>query len=123
VAAISHEQAEQVAGGMSKVHQLFVENFVEQRLDQGVWITPTTKISLELALFVADQDAQRAALAAKGSAGLKCCAFCQNCLAKNAAGAAVDAQKGHQKKKNYKGHQVKKQKQPYKGRQRKQNPI
>lgn len=93
VAALSHEQAERISGGMSKVHQLFVDNWMEQRLEDGIWISESTKICLKLSLFVADQDAQRAALAAKGSAGLKCCAFCQNCLAKNATGAAVDASK------------------------------
>ena len=90
VGAISHEQAEQIPGGMSLVHKLFLENWLEQRLDQGIWLSPTTKIYLQLTLFVADADAQRAALAGKGSAGLKCCAFCRNCLAKNSTGAAVD---------------------------------
>ena len=90
VGAISHEQAEQIPGGMTLVHKLFLENWLEQRLDQGIWLSPSTKIYLQLTLFVADADAQRAALAGKGSAGLKCCAFCRNCLAKNSTGAAVD---------------------------------
>ena len=38
--------------------------------------------------FVSDLDSQRGAFAAKGSAGLKPCIFCGNCLMGNAEGAA-----------------------------------
>ena len=39
--------------------------------------------------FVADMDAHRQALGAKGSAGLKPCAYCRNCVAKESKAAGT----------------------------------
>ena len=91
VGGVTHAQVERARGGLGKVHAMFVEDWSAQALDAGFQMLPSLRVKVTLALFVADMDAQRAALCAKGSAGLKPCAFCSNCLAKGAAGASNDA--------------------------------
>ena len=48
-------------------------------------------MSLRLAIFLADFDGQRACLAAKGSAGLKPCLLCANCVAAYSPAAEAGA--------------------------------
>lgn len=81
--AVSHEQASAVRGGFSKIHALFIEEWCRQGLERGVEILPNLQVKIDIQAFVADMEAQRQALCAKGSAGLKPCAFCQNCVAKS----------------------------------------
>eukprot|EP00435_Cladocopium_sp_Y103_P001596 s6662_g1.t1 len=84
ISAISHAQAANTAGGMGRVHRTFVEACSNQRLEEPFEIMENFFIRLQLTIFVADHDAQRGALCAKGSAGFKPCAFCMNCIAKGA---------------------------------------
>ena len=76
----SHEQVSRIRGGLSKVHSLFFEDWHQQNLGQRFEVAPGVQVMLEIAAFCADMDAQRAALEAKGSAGLRPCAFCMNCV-------------------------------------------
>ena len=76
----SHEQVSRIQGGLSKVHSLFFEDWHQQNLGQRFEVAPGVQVMLEIAAFCADMDAQRAALEAKGSAGLRPCAFCMNCV-------------------------------------------
>eukprot|EP00435_Cladocopium_sp_Y103_P059483 s230_g21.t1 len=93
ISAISHAQVTNTRGGMGRIHRSLVEAWSSQRLEEPFQLTETLSIRLELATFVADHEAQRGALCAKGSAGLKPCAFCVNCIAKGAeATSERDAQ-------------------------------
>ena len=76
----SHEQVSRIQGGLSKVHSLFFEDWHQQNLGQRFEVARSVQVMLEIAAFCADMDAQRAALEAKGSAGLRPCAFCMNCV-------------------------------------------
>jgi hypothetical protein len=78
---------------MGFVHRKLVEAWAQQRLEEPFELVPGVSIRLVLGCMVADHDAQRGSLCAKGSAGLKPCAFCINCIAKGAQGTAErDAQ-------------------------------
>eukprot|EP00438_Fugacium_kawagutii_P002335 Skav205348 [mRNA] locus=scaffold418:36848:38836:+ [translate_table: standard] len=90
VGAVTHDQLSHCRGGLSKVHALFVEQWCAQNLDTPFAIGSDTLIRLQLSVFVSDMESQRAALCAKGSAGLKPCAFCITCLAKDASETAED---------------------------------
>eukprot|EP00435_Cladocopium_sp_Y103_P038633 s115_g10.t1 len=93
VSAISHAQVTNTRGGMGRIHMTLVEAWSRQRLEEAFELTENFFVRLELCTFIADHDAQRGALCAKGSAGLKPCAFCVNCIAKGAdATAERDAQ-------------------------------
>ena len=93
ISAISHAQVANTRGGMGFVHRKLVEAWAQQRLEEPFELVPGVSIRLVLGCMVADHDAQRGSLCAKGSAGLKPCAFCINCIAKGAQGTAErDAQ-------------------------------
>jgi hypothetical protein len=47
-------------------------------------------VSVKLKIFISDLDSQRAAMAAKGSAALKPCCFCSNCIAQYAGDSCSD---------------------------------
>ena len=88
LAAIAHWQVNRIDGGMAKVHALLLEHWAEQGLDNGVDIA-NMSLRIVLRAFVADMDAHRQALGAKGSAGLKPCAYCRNCVAKDSKAAGT----------------------------------
>lgn len=88
VGAITHRQAAQVLGGLSKVHALFVEELSRQT-QHPIMVCPGHHLLLKLHCMVSDLDAQRLALCAKGSAGLKPCAFCSNVLSRAAEETAA----------------------------------
>ena len=90
VAAIPHDQMEHCVGGMSAVTAAFVQSWTQDALDVPFRISDDIHVSLQLKIFVSDLDSQRGAFAAKGSAGLKPCIFCSNCLMNNAEGAVRD---------------------------------
>lgn len=91
VGAITHDQLNHCRGGLSKVHALFVEQWCAQNLHNSFAIGSEVTVRLQLSVFVSDMESQRAALCAKGSAGLKPCAFCVTCLATHASQSAEDA--------------------------------
>ena len=88
VAAIPHDQLEHCVGGMSAVTATFFQHWTEDALHVPFYICDGLHVSVQLRIFVSDLDSQRGAFAAKGSAGLKPCIFCGNCLMGNAEGAA-----------------------------------
>ena len=88
VAAVPHDQLEHCVGGMSAVTATFIQHWTEDALHVPFYICDGLHVSLQLRIFVSDLDSQRGAFAAKGSAGLKPCIFCGNCLMGNAEGAA-----------------------------------
>ena len=93
ISAISHAQVANTRGGMGNVHRRLIEAWAQQSLEEPFELVPGVSISLMLSCMVADHDAQRGSLCTKGSAGLKPCAFCINCIAKSAQGTAEkDAQ-------------------------------
>ena len=90
IAAITHRQVSQVTGGLSKIHSLFLEDWYRQT-QEALTLLPGVKIALTIHCLVSDLDAQRLALCAKGSAGLKPCAFCQNVLSRSAKETAANS--------------------------------
>ena len=83
-----HDQLEHCVGGMSAVTATFFQHWTEDALHVPFYICDGLHVSVQLRIFVSDLDSQRGAFAAKGSAGLKPCIFCGNCLMGNAEGAA-----------------------------------
>eukprot|EP00435_Cladocopium_sp_Y103_P028716 s2238_g7.t1 len=69
IGAVTHEQINAVRGGLGKIHALFIEDWCQQKLDQGVEVLPALRLKIGIQAFVADMDAQKQALCAKGSAG------------------------------------------------------
>lgn len=89
LAAIAHWQLNRVDGGMAKVHALLLEHWAKQGLENAIEITANVRVRVIIRAFVADMDAHRQALGAKGSAGLKPCAYCRNCVAKESKAAGT----------------------------------
>eukprot|EP00438_Fugacium_kawagutii_P017171 Skav229162 [mRNA] locus=scaffold1381:220437:222428:- [translate_table: standard] len=88
VGCICQLQCNHVQGGLSAVHRVFIDAWAAQHLDQEFLVRENVAISLQLDIIICDMEGQRAALCAKGSAGLKPCAFCVNVLAKDATASA-----------------------------------
>ena len=81
---LTHDQLKAVRGGMSKVTAAFIRRWMQDAPETPFRIAADLQVSLKIQLFIADHDAQRATLAAKGSAGLKPCVFCANCVMRSA---------------------------------------
>ena len=90
LAAITHEQLQECPGGVSAVTARIVEEWLDQNLTGDVVVaSDMAPLSLTIDGFVSDMESQRAAYAAKGSAALKPCLHCGNCVMKGAYGAEV----------------------------------
>jgi hypothetical protein len=90
LAAITHEQIQQCPGGLSAITACIVEDWLEQNLVSDFVVADgVPPMSLAIAGFISDMESQRGAFAAKGSAALKPCIHCGNCLMKGAQGAEV----------------------------------
>ena len=90
LAAITHEQLQQCPGGVSAVTARIVEEWLDQNLTGDVVVAgDMAPLSLAIVGFVSDMESQRAAYAAKGSAALKPCLHCGNCVMKGAYCAAA----------------------------------
>ena len=91
VSAITHEQLEDLRGGIAEATAAFLRSWSEDNLLEPFPIGRTQRrVTVSLKLFISDLDSQRAALAAKGSAALKPCIFCTNCIARYAGDACTD---------------------------------
>eukprot|EP00435_Cladocopium_sp_Y103_P029972 s3223_g7.t1 len=90
LAVLSRDQMSRVQGGMAAVHKIFIEDFAAQSLDTSFEVAPGCHIQVQFAIMIADMDGQRMALCSKGSAALKPCSFCIDCVCKDAAGAQND---------------------------------
>ena len=76
VSAITHEQLEDLRGGIAEATAAFLRSWSEDNLLEPFPIGRTQRrVTVSLKLFISDLDSQRAALAAKGSAALKPCIF------------------------------------------------
>ena len=91
VACVTHDQLATCRGGISGCTAAFVRQWIRDQLQIPFPLGCNgLQTRVELSMFISDLDSQRAALAAKGSAGLKCCCFCANVLMRDAAGAEGD---------------------------------
>ena len=92
VACVTHDQLSLCKGGISACTAAFVRRWVLQDLETPFALLPNGRlVSVKLHMFISDLDSQRAALAAKGSAGLKCCCFCSNAVMRGATAAEIDS--------------------------------
>ena len=80
LACISCEDVARARGGASEVTAEILREWHRQSLGD-LFLVGASSVSLELAIFVADHDAQRDTFCCKGSAGLRCCMFC-SCVSK-----------------------------------------
>ena len=88
LAALTHEQLQHCPGGASAVTACIVEELLNQKLSEGFAVaSDLPEISLTITGFISDMEGQRAAYASKGSAALRPCLFCGNCLMKGAHSA------------------------------------
>ena len=87
VASVTHDQILAADGGISAITAAFIRDWVQADLKTPFQVEANLRISIDLDMFLSDLESQRASLAAKGSAGLRPCIFCSNCLMKNAVGA------------------------------------
>ena len=90
VAAVTHDQIQAATGGISAITAAFIRHWVQSDLATPFQVDANLRISIELEMFISDLESQRASLAAKGSAGLRPCIFCSNCVMKNAYAAERD---------------------------------
>ena len=91
VAMLLHSQMKVLPGGLGQATAAFLQAWQEQALDRPWWVCPEVQVQLRLHLFLSDHDSQRGAFHAKGSAGLKPCLFCLNCVAKHSPAATAGA--------------------------------
>ena len=90
LAAVTHEQLQSCPGGLSGITACIVEEWLNQNLMSEFHISESVPpMSLMLTGFISDMESQRGAFAAKGSAALKPCIHCSNCLMKGAQGAEL----------------------------------
>ena len=92
LAVISHWQVSRIKGGMGAAHRIFIEDFAAQALQDSFEIATGCQIQVQLAIMIADMEGQRMALCSKGSAALKPCAFCLDCVCRDATAATNDPQ-------------------------------
>eukprot|EP00438_Fugacium_kawagutii_P014404 Skav204534 [mRNA] locus=scaffold1211:156735:157808:+ [translate_table: standard] len=90
VAAISHDEVKRCQGGIAAVTRAFLHAWFTADLETSFPVTDTCQVSLKLIAFISDLDSQRTAFSAKGSAALKPCMFCSNCVMRGAAAAEND---------------------------------
>ena len=90
LAAITHEQLQHCPGGASAVTACIVEELLDQNLSNAFVVAPDVPaMSLTISGFVSDMEGQRAAYGSKGSAALRPCLRCGNCLMKGAHSAEI----------------------------------
>ena len=91
VAAITHDQLQKCRGGVSGATAAFLRQWSDSALGVPFAIGLQRRmVSVKLKIFISDLDSQRAAMAAKGSAALKPCCFCSNCIAQYAGDSCSD---------------------------------
>lgn len=90
VGALSHDQVKRCRGGIASATRAFLRRWFTDDLQTPFAVGDNCHVSLRLIAFISDLDSQRAAFAAKGSAALKPCMFCSNCVARGAAAATND---------------------------------
>ena len=88
LAALTHDQLQHCPGGASAVTGCIVEEMLNQNLSESfVLAHDLPAVSLTISGFISDMEGQRAAYASKGSAALRPCLLCENCLMKGAHSA------------------------------------
>eukprot|EP00439_Symbiodinium_sp_Y106_P085609 s377_g29.t1 len=91
VAMLLHSQLKLLPGGLGQATVAFLHAWKEQSLDRPFLLCAEVQVQLRLHLFLSDHDSQRGAFHAKGSAGLKPCLFCCNCVARHSPAAGAGA--------------------------------
>ena len=84
---IPHNDFDKAAGGFSAITRKIFRTIMEEELHLGFPVSLpncSTLLKWELKWVISDLDSIRAALSLKGSAGIRCCAFCRNAVKKNA---------------------------------------
>ena len=89
VAMLLHSQMKLLPGGLGQATVAFLQAWHEQSLDRPFFLCSEVEVQLQLHLFLSDHDSQRGAFHAKGSAGLKPCLFCCNCVARHSPAATA----------------------------------
>ena len=80
---LQHEQFDKIKGGFSCFARKVVQELRKQNLQGGFPVRigeTSTLMRLTLRFMLSDLDAIRYALDCKGSAGIRCCVFCKNCI-------------------------------------------
>ena len=80
---IQHTWIDKVEGGFSAVLKAVVKHLLDQNLPQGFPVQLPNGLSIlrcKLTWMIADLDSLRAGLSSKGSAAIRCCSYCRNCI-------------------------------------------
>lgn len=90
-ACITHDQLQGCKGGMSAATAAAVRFWSETMLQGPICIgSKRVSVRVHLAAFISDLDSLRGTFAAKGSAALKPCGLCMNCIARYAGSHCND---------------------------------
>ena len=80
---LQHQQFDQIQGGFSAATKQIIMELLNQSLNHGFPVRFGGRMGLlrlHIRHMVSDLDSIRYALDAKGSAAIRCCVFCKNCL-------------------------------------------
>lgn len=83
LALLQHRYYGEIAGGFAGAAKLIIQSVVRQNLSEGFPVqlsTGPTLLRLRLRYMISDLDSIRGCLDLKGSAAIRCCMFCRNCL-------------------------------------------
>ena len=83
---IPHNDFEKVKGGFSAITLKIFRTIMDEELHVGIPVSLPNKATLlkcELKWVISDLDSIRQAMNLKGSAAIRCCVFCRNCIKKN----------------------------------------
>ena len=84
---VPHNDFDKVAGGFSAITLKIFRTILDEELDAGFPVSlpnMSTILKCDIKWVISDLDSIRAALNLKGSAAIRCCMFCRNCVNKNA---------------------------------------
>jgi hypothetical protein len=84
---VQHSDFEKAKGGFSAIAKTIVRRFLDEDLPVGFPVTlpgGLTLLRCQCTWMLSDLDSVRAVLNLKGSAAMRCCHFCRNCVKKNA---------------------------------------
>ena len=79
---LSHNECVRVAAGLSAYYRKMLETILLPQCKEGFYVQDL-HCRLRFGYLVADFDAQRATMMSRGSAALRVCIHCANCLKKN----------------------------------------
>lgn len=86
ICLVPHNDFDNVAGGFSAITLKIFRTIMAEELHAGFPVqlpNKSTLLKCEIKWVISDLDSIRAALNLKGSAAIRCCLFCRNCVNKN----------------------------------------